>query len=250
MRLAKAFGMAGLTVAAVAGVASATTLEPFSGIIGDDDRKPLSKPEAYWSAVGKIEIAGFSWLSSCTGTLVAPNVVITAAHCLVDRRMRKNIAAARVHFRAGLSRDKSVGHATGRCVAFLGDVPLLAAKAKAEAFLRDAAAIVLDKPLKIAPLPLSGGAAVGDAALHAGYGRDRRYMLSVHRGCRVLDRSGPLYITDCDSNFGQSGGPVLIEDDGAPKLAGIMVSVGEAGNVMLGVEAWRELVKAPECAAP
>lgn len=251
MCLAKAIGFAGMALSADIGLATTKTVEPYPGVIGSDDRKPLAEPEAFWSAVGKIEIAGFSWLNNCTGTLVASDIVITAAHCLVDRRMSKRVAAERVRFAAGLVRDKVAGRGAARCVAYLGDMSASPTKPTAEDFRRDAAAVFLRKPLDIAPLPLSDEALVtGAKVTHAGYGRDRRYVLSVHRDCKIVDHSRMLYLTDCDTNLGQSGGPVLVEKNGTAQLAGIMVGYFDEGSAMLGVDAWRELIKAPECAAP
>lgn len=251
MRRTVPLGVASAILAVAIGAATGKTLEPYPGVIGSDDRVPLTKPEAFWHAVGKIDLTGFSWFGNCTGILVAPDRVITAAHCIVDPRMRKRIAAHRVHFAAGLARDKAAARAVARCVAFLGDGAPIFSKATPEETMRDAAVIVLEKPLDIAPIPLSEDrAAAGMVVTHAGYGRDRRYVLSIHRGCKILDDAGPLHLTDCDTNFGQSGGPVLIDENGERRLAGIMVSFSDQGNIMLGVEAWRELIKAPGCAPP
>src|SRR5205814_4544711 len=62
--------------------AAATDLA-FPGIIGADDRKPVETSDTRWQAVGKVQAAGYDWTLSCTGTLIAPNLVVTSGRCLL-----------------------------------------------------------------------------------------------------------------------------------------------------------------------
>lgn len=45
---------------------------------GEDNRIPLDRPDYPWRAIGKVFNAG------CSGTLVGRDIVLTAAHCVVD----------------------------------------------------------------------------------------------------------------------------------------------------------------------
>src|SRR5215470_6115213 len=74
---------AGLAVIVAAGTAVSQDLRP--GIIGNDDRVRLDERGAPWDAVGQVNVAGFRTRILCTGTLVAPKIVVTAAHCVINQ---------------------------------------------------------------------------------------------------------------------------------------------------------------------
>ena len=239
--------LAVLGLVAISAGAKALKVE---GVSGADDRKPLFKTDAFWQATGKIQIAGFSKLESCTGVLVAPDLVITAAHCLTDPVKNALVRPSRINFLPGLNKAQSAGHAIGACIRLLGDLIPHQKKHDAKQFVTDAAVIKLAKPLKPAPVALAADTALaaGSLVTHAGYGRDRRFLLSVHSQCKVTGADGDLQLTDCDTTFGQSGGPVLIDDAGTWKLAGIMVGFAEGqGSLVLNVKAWRKLLDEGVC---
>ena len=62
----------------------ASARDPQSGIIGDDDRRAIEELSGPWSAIGQVNTTGYRRTSRCTGSLVATNLVITAAHCVMD----------------------------------------------------------------------------------------------------------------------------------------------------------------------
>jgi protease YdgD len=231
-------------VSVLAALALSLVMQP--AIIGADDRKPADAGFP-WASVGKIQKPGFSLLEYCSGVLIAPGTVVTAAHCLVNMRGGGQTPAKKIHFLLGLNKDKFLAHGIATCAAADGDLPPLE-NPSADDFAHDVAVITFAPLKKGKPLALADGDIPPEAPLtHGGYGADRQYMPSVHKNCHVLWQDGPLYRTDCDAAQGQSGGPVLIEQNGVTKLAGIMLGGNEESTVMLPAKRIREFLATKPC---
>lgn len=218
------------------------------GLIGTDDRKPIDSVAAPWNAIGKVQAAGYDWVETCTGTLIAPNAVVTAAHCLFDPRRGESIPPGKLHFLAGLRRDRWLAHGTVKCIR--SPVQLEKRQAGSKSPGDDVAILILNQAISISPVALAQDARLKRDRIvsHAGYGRDRPYLLSLHAGCRVEFADGEILATDCDTQFGQSGGPVLVDEGGVMKLAGVMSgSIGGLANLAVAVERWRKLADNPSC---
>ena len=56
------------------------------GIIGEDNRIPMTLRKYPWSAIGRVAgITASGGEYHCTGTLISENVVLTNSHCVFDR---------------------------------------------------------------------------------------------------------------------------------------------------------------------
>src|SRR5262245_8940392 len=67
----------------------------------------VSSAEYPWSTIGRLNtITG----SFCTAVLVGRRIVLTAAHCLYDRRVRHWLPPYAVHFLAEYDRGKFIAH--------------------------------------------------------------------------------------------------------------------------------------------
>ena len=161
-----------------------------------------------WGAVGAVNMAGFKVKVSCTGTLIAPDLVLTAAHCVGDPTSGK----AR-HFVAGLTLDRYLAHAKSTQVMRHPAYDLVSGNRK---FRYDIALIRLDHPIitdQLTPLPVSDGlrAQAGPFAI-VGYSRFRPYLLSGRFDCnRTNPAQADTVILDCPVISGNSGAPVLVQ---------------------------------------
>jgi V8-like Glu-specific endopeptidase len=241
----------------------ASARDPWPGIIGTDDRVVVEADGAPWDAIGQVNIGGLRSRGQCTGTLVAPDLVLTAAHCVLDARKNRPHPLRHVHFLAAVRRATHKGHATAKCLRFLKDARPSGAEGSGRAqpgkrlSVRraplDVAVIVLDRSLAIAPAPLATGVPgkAGLRLLHAAYPANRRHLLSAHRGCRLLHtaEAGVLWLNDCDTHHASSGGPVFASSEGELQLAAVMIGglAGRRANVAVPIAEWLDLVRQASC---
>jgi protease YdgD len=136
-----------------AAVTAALSEQP--GLIDKDDRQPVTTQGRPWDAIGQVNVGGYRSVGQCTGTLVRPDLVITAAHCVMDDAKASPHPLHNIHFLSGVSGDRNLGHAQAKCLRFLKGytyVPLRNARGvPLSALYQDVAAIVLTVPLDIEP---------------------------------------------------------------------------------------------------
>ena len=176
-----------------------------SGLAGLSGRDALLG----WESVGRIDTAtgGF-----CTGTLIAPDLVLTAAHCVFDVRSAKALAPQALTFRAGLSFDTVIAkRAVVQIAAHPQYVP--GPNNSSENIARDVALLKLDKPVSTTdadPFAVHDRPATGTEVSVLSYGQGRAKTLSRQRSCQIKGQYRHVFTFDCDVTFGSSGAPVFV----------------------------------------
>jgi len=198
------------------------------GIVGGDDRVILDSVKWPWAAVGRLNRASGGF---CTGTLVAADVVLTAAHCLYDTRTRRRIAAKDIHFVAGYRRGDYLAHSVARRVVGAETLRFTDRGGTTNAF-DDWALLLLDAPMSIEPVPVrplemreqTEGEAAAPRLMVAGYSQDRPHLLSLHEGCTIVDRlsADRLIVHTCDATHGTSGAPLIMRSGDGFFVVGII----------------------------
>jgi protease YdgD len=237
-RAGLALGLAFLLV-----VPRSSASDPQPGIFGHDDRRVIDQRGAPWDAIGQVNVTGYRHLTRCTGSLIRHNVVITAAHCVMDPWHRKPFPLHQIHFLAGVRGSDWLGHSTAKCLHFPPSYQYVgpnriypSPQVPRHAFLRDMVLMVLQEDLtSVPPLEIAGAESENTevSLVHASYAADRRYRLTGHFGCHLLARDEDLWFTDCDTHAASSGGPVFIESGGGLKLAAIMVGIAKRSPQLL-----------------
>ena len=209
------------------------------------DRRVIEELSPPWGSVGQVNIAGYRRRIECTGSLIAANVVITAAHCVMDPLQREPIPVDEIHFLAGVRKSKWLGHSTAKCLHFLPGYEY-----SDESFSRDVVLITLNDTLNdIAPLELDQTEVQSSdiSLVHAAYPADRRYVLTGQFGCHLIKHDQNLWLTDCEAHPASSGGPVFIQSKDGLKLAAIMVGAGPSGSVAVPIPSSLDVSAARAC---
>jgi protease YdgD len=225
MRLASAL----LMVFVAAGSADAQTNSAL-------DRLTQREESFGWEAVGRLD---FGDTGFCTGTLIATDLVLTAAHCLYDQASGLPVAVQTITFRAGLSDGVAVAEVSVlRAVAHPGYDP--AEGTGRNGIRHDVALLQLDRAIPsaiAAPFVVQTPGDLRQVSV-VSYAQGRETALSWQRTCGVLGHEDGLLAFDCDVDFGSSGAPVFDRSQGRARIVSI-ISAGrkeDGGTVAFGME--------------
>jgi protease YdgD len=187
-----------------------------------------------WDAVAKVQT---NTGGRCTGALIAPAVVLTAAHCLYNRRTGALLQPVSLHVLFGYQRGTYRWHRLVVQVTvgpgFDGGKPQ--PQRTDWAWLELAEAI----PASVSPLPVSKEAPMpGTALALAGYNQDRAQLLLAAAECHVIGAArspdgGAFFTHDCAGTRGTSGAPLLARLGDNWEVVGINIAAGRDANLAL-----------------
>lgn len=215
--------LAALLIAALTLPSSGAELSPTT-LLSAEEAKP-------WRGVGRVNVAHTRQRSMCTGTLIAPDLVLTAAHCVTHPRTNALYAPGNVHFVAGWHQGTGTGHARAAAIAvhpgWQG-----AQRRTLDALESDLALIRLREPpgtdagepfaVGTPPLP-------GEPLTLISYRRDRPHALTHQPDCPYRAIIGRTLELECPVTYGASGAPVFDLAGGTPRIVAVLSAMGDGG---------------------
>lgn len=180
-----------------------------------------------WMAVGKLVFAEREF---CTGALVAPDLVLTAAHCLFDKDSGARVADGEIRFLDGWRNGRAEAYRGARAsVVYPGYV--FGDPDQSLRVSRDLALIALDQPILLAqipPFPMAPAPGRNAEVSVVSYAHDRSEAPSLQQTCHVIARQDDMLVLTCDVDFGASGAPVFVTGETGAAIVSVISAKAES----------------------
>ncbi|MFV1465321.1 MULTISPECIES: trypsin-like serine peptidase [unclassified Phaeobacter] len=182
-----------------------------------------------WEAVGRLNIGG---RNMCTGSLIAPNLVLTAAHCLYNPQTGQAVNPRNIKFEAGLNGRRA--KASRRVVKAVVHPGYRHSWSSNSAAGSDIAVLRLDRPIsgsEIRPFVLAAAPTPGESVDVLSYTVNQATRPAREKDCQILSTRSATLVTSCRVEYGASGSPVLqMRPGGTPRLVSVISAKAQMGR--------------------
>ena len=232
-----------------AGLAAALALAGVISAFGPADAEDTALKSLFtandskgWEAVGRLDIGHTGF---CTGALIAPDVVLTAAHCLFDPDSGARIGDGEIQFLAGFRNGRATAYRRVSRSVIHPEYVYEGPEGGTHVSV-DLALLSLSQPIRngsVTPFKISKRPRKGDEVGVVSYARNRATRPALQETCRVLARPAGTLVMSCDVDYGSSGAPVFSMDGDEPRIVSVISAKARIGGkpVSLGTRLDREL---------
>lgn len=201
---------------------------PFAAQAADSALQRMETTEAgrAWQAVGRLDVNGEGF---CTGSLIAPDLVLTAAHCLFDAHSGARIQPQTIEFLAGWRNGRASAYRTVTRAVVHPDY-IFDGEVSTDRVRKDIALLQLQRPIRnttVIPFQTDSRPRKGADIGVVSYAHDRSEAPAIQEVCAVMARQEGVLVMSCDVDFGSSGAPVFSFDGDTPRIVSVVSAKAE-----------------------